>query len=156
MFFISLFLYSFVYICMVFVDFSPAMMGNCCCASLQSVDHFLEGSLPAQMCYILPWFWILWPALVALPSDRNVKFIETSNTERMFKHGAKADPFPDVKTRETQQAGQALWKQLRSEYFEVCVEAGQSPGHVPQPRGRGKNIANCGYKSGAIPGSVTC
>lgn len=30
----------------------------------------------------------------------------------------------------TFQAGQALWKQLRSEYFEVCVEAGQSPGHV--------------------------
>ena len=68
----------------------------------------------------------------------------------------KADPFPDVKTCETQQAGQALWKQLRSEYFEVCVEAGQSPGHVPHPRGKGKNIANCGYKSGAIPGSVTC
>lgn len=30
----------------------------------------------------------------------------------------------------TFQAGQTLWKQLRSEYFEVCVEAGQSPGHV--------------------------
>lgn len=75
---------------MVFVDFLPAMVGNRCCVSLQSVDHFLEGSLPAQMCYILAWFWILWPALIALPSYRNVKFIETSNTESMFKQGAKS------------------------------------------------------------------
>ena len=123
--------------------------------SLQSASYFLEGSsagadtLSALVLDLL--------ARSALSSySRNSKVIDTSNTEAHSNKEQETYPFREVKTLETRQAGQAMWKQLRSEYFEVCVEAGQNPGHVPKPRGRAKHVATCGTTSGAIPGSVTC